>query len=229
MKRKKLRIENKFIHLNIILVSVVFSLFSSFILTIRSVHAQESKVKLFCKLSRPEKCWVLFHPFITNRAWKITQHSRQVTSEVKVDSLLDNIDDGGQLDAFRHTYWMASLSQKISWRKAIRLGEAHEKGNYLSFKKGIKEEGSIPDSSASAMDRFNNILGMTLSKEHRVISPDSLKTMVIAAILEGRATIIARNKAGRYVDCDRNVLNMDDYGGQWNIPKCLVPSNTSAK
>ena len=45
----------------------------------------------------------------------------------------------------------------MKWKKAVKLGIAHEKANLISFKK-MKgdEEGVLPDSISSVMDLFNN-------------------------------------------------------------------------
>ena len=96
----------------------------------------QTKWKSFRTLSGPEKYWIITHPFIAKKVWKITSHTLAITKEVINDSLLDGDEAGGQVDAFRHAFWIASLSQKICWRKALSLGKAHEKGNYRSFKKG---------------------------------------------------------------------------------------------
>jgi len=44
--------------------------------------------------------------------------------------LLDGDASGGQVDAFRHAYWMARLHQEIGKRAAFSLGKSHEKENW---------------------------------------------------------------------------------------------------
>ena len=63
------------------------------------------------------------------------------------------------MDAFRHAYWMARLTQSIGRKKALKLGEAHELGNYQDYLSGKVEEVHLPDSMSSVMDRWNNRLG----------------------------------------------------------------------
>ncbi len=186
--------------------------------------ARDNKLKTFCQLSRPEKCWVLTHPFIANKARKITEHVRTITNEISKSTELDGDPDGGQVDAFRHSYWMACLSKKMRAKKALRLGRAHEKGNYLAFKKSEYEESSIPDSMASIMDLFNNQLGIEIAQKNKDADLDSLQTLLIQAIRNGDARMILKNENKEFLDCDRNLLKMTDYKGQWNIPKCLIPS-----
>ena len=105
-----------------------------FLFAIQPAFAQSPK-NSFLHLSCPEKWWVVTHPFVANKARKITTGVIRISEEMKKDSLLDGDADGGQVDAFRHAYWMASLSQKIYWKKAIALGKAHEKGDYRKFSK----------------------------------------------------------------------------------------------
>jgi hypothetical protein len=207
---------------NLILAILFFSF-------IPELHAQPKRTRTFCELSRPEKCWVISHPFVANRAWKVTKEVRFVTEAVQNDSLLDGDADGGQVDAFRHCYWMAELSRTMHWRKARRLGEAHEKGNYLSFKKGKTEDGTLPDSAASAMDRFNNHLGLELAKEYKHVSADSMRIIVLNVIKEGKAKIISKDSSGIPLDCEAKIIDMLLYRGQWNNPKCLIPSNGSIR
>ncbi len=188
-----------------------------------TLKAADNRLDAFCKLSRPEKCWVLTHPFKASRAWKSTKLTRQITFEVAQDSLLDGDVNGGQLDAFRHTFWLATLSQKMRWKKAWRLAEAHEKGNYLAYKNGKMEDGSLADSASSEMDRFNNQLGIEIGRKNKMASQESLSRLVIKAILDGQARVLSKNIQGEYLDCEHKIIS--DSSGKWNIPKCLIPSN----
>ena len=152
-------------------------------------------------------------------------HVKEVSLAMQQDSLLDGDPDGGQVDAFRHTFWMASLSQKMRAKKAWRLGKAHEKGNYCSYKKGKLEENQVPDSMASVMDLFNNALGIEIGRYQKENSEEELKKLVVTAILDGMARVLAKDKSGNYLDCDGKKIDPALYKGQWSIPKCLVPSN----
>lgn len=189
------------------------------------ISAQKSAVKAFCELSHPEKRWVFFHPFVAKRAWRITTEIRDLVALPALDSLLDGDRNGGQIDAFRHCYWQARLSQEMRWRKALRLGEAHEKANYLSYKKKKYEDGVVPDSVSSAMDRFNNRLGAKLGCENRAMTPADLQKLVIQYIKSGKAMKILKNSHGEYIDCQGKVLSPDTVRLEWNSPKCLVPSD----
>ena len=60
-----------------------------------------------------------------------------------------------------HTGWHC-YHRTLNPHKAYRLGKAHEKGNYLDYKKHRLEEGSIPDKISSDMDLCNNLKGIEI-------------------------------------------------------------------
>ncbi|MDF1673085.1 MAG: hypothetical protein P1U41_06245, partial [Vicingaceae bacterium] len=105
----------------------------------------QSKFKSFKKLSCPEKWWVIWHPFVAKKAFNVSQLARQKTDSIKQNKILKGNGSGGQVDAFRHTFWMAKLTNEIGWRRAEKLGKAHEKGNYKDYKKRRLEDGVVPD------------------------------------------------------------------------------------
>ena len=95
-----------------------------------AISVSQSNWKQFKKLSSPKKIWVLFHPFKANKALMVSKEAYRIADSIKKSPLLDGDASGGQVDAFRHAFWMASLTAEIGWRKARKLGVAHEKGNY---------------------------------------------------------------------------------------------------
>ena len=179
----------------------------------------------FQQLSGPEKSWVIKHVFVAGKAKKISDEARALSNQMKRDSLLDGDGDGGRVDAFRHAYWMARLSQEFCWKKAISLGEAHERGNFLQYKNGLADEESVlPDSASGAMDLYNNRVGATIGCQNPGISNDSLKTKIYSFIKTGKLLIISKNVHGNPLDCAGNVIDSGLFKNKWNIPKCLVPS-----
>lgn len=191
------------------------------------VEAQEGKLKKFMRLSSPEKCWVFTHPFIAAKALRISEHTQKIV-QMKGDSLeLDTYASGGQVDAFRHCFWMASLCQQIKEKKALKLGIAHEEGNEKDFKKRQYEEGSLPDAAANIMDLWNNNIGAALIREHPNLSGDLLIFTAKAAVTTGRCKIISRNARGDFLNREGGVIALEDWHGKWVNPRCLVPSDQS--
>jgi hypothetical protein len=189
--------------------------------------AQGSRKK-FSELSCAEKRWVIFHPFIAGRAAKLT--SKAISKTREISATLDNDSAGGQVDAFRHAYWMALLTRHIRWRKAESLGKAHEKGNYRQFLQFQKdEEYTSPDSISGEMDLFNNRIGLTLGCNTRNLPEDSLASIIVTAIKAGRMRVIRKDNSGRLLDCEGKIIDISMYHGRWNIPKCLIPSGVSTR
>lgn len=202
-------------------------LFFIFILFSLNIKAQESKDKWisFKKLSRPEKCWVLSHLFVANSAYKVSNFARLVADSLKNDSILDGDADGGQVDAFRHSYWMSVLVREMHPKKALKLGRAHEKGNYLDYKRKKNEEGSLPDKVACEMDLWNNEVGINLGNKYRDVSLDSLKTIVITEILKGSMKVIFKNKSGESLDKEGNTIPYEEWNGKWENSRVLINSD----
>jgi hypothetical protein len=147
-----------------------------------------------------------------------------VVGEMKNQNLLDSFENGGKLDAFRHIFTMAFLSQNISVKKLSVLGKAHEKGNYLQFTQGKLEYGELPDSVSCEMDLLNNEIGFELGVKFKKVDLDSLRNIVLAAIRTGSAWMIKRNSKGEYLKCDDSILRISEWKGMWGIPKCLTKS-----
>ncbi len=185
----------------------------------------QSAFKQFIKLTYPEKWWIMTHPFVAKKTYRISKYAKLSADSLINDTLLDSDPVGGQVDAFRHCFWMSMLTQEIGWRRAKKLGKAHEKGNYLDWKKHRNEEGILPDKVSSDMDFVNNDIGIQLGLDFPEISRDSLKFIIIQKIKNGELLIIKKDKFSNYIDCNGNIIDLKKYYGLWEIPKCLVPSN----
>lgn len=140
------------------------------------------------------------------------------------DTLLDHDADGGQVDAFRHSYWMARLSQEMCWRKAYSLGKAHERGNYIDFKKHRSGEESFSDSIAGTMDLYNNKTGIDIGTKNKTLEKEEIQKLICAKILAGEMKIILKDVSGNSMDCNGNIIDLKQYSRKWNVPRCLVNS-----
>lgn len=185
----------------------------------------QSTIKSFFNLHFPEKIWVLTHPFIAVKTMKITNLSSEISTEAITDTDLDGDYSGGQVDAFRHTLWMAMLSQKINPKKAYKLGVAHEKGNEIDYKKKTLEEGFLPDFVSCEMDLKNNNIGIEIGKNNKNASLEDLKLIVKQAVLSGECYKIKKDKNRNFLDKKGNIIPEEDWKGKWNNPKVLVKSD----
>ena len=202
---------------------IIISAFA--ILLTGSETISQNRWKEFKKLSRPEKTWVIMHPFAALKAAGISYNARKTADSLKTSAIMDGDADGGQVDAFRHAYWMAMLCRDIGWRKAYRLGKAHEKGNYLDYKKHRTEDGSLPDKAACDMDLWNNNTGINISLKHAKLSNDSLQKLVTAYVLQGKMKVIRKNAKGEFLDRDYRIIPSDSLRARWENDKVLDHSD----
>ncbi|MDX6745460.1 hypothetical protein SHK09_01550 [Polaribacter sp. PL03] len=189
-----------------------------------SVNGQ-SDFKNFFKLSGPIKRWVLFHPFKAKLSLKISNETNRVADSIRKTNLLDKDAAGGQVDAFRHAYWMARLRQEMGKRSARSLGKAHEKDNYLTYKKLKLEDGIVPDEISSEMDLYNNEEGLKLITKGSKVSKKGLIYRIVNAINNGKMKIIKKDKKGNFLTCEGKIISAEELKGKWKNNKCLVVSS----
>lgn len=185
----------------------------------------QSNWEIFWMHSSPYKMWVLFHPFKAKKAFEVSLESTRISDSIAKTALLDKDPSGGQADAFRHAFWMASLQQKIGKCAAISLGRAHERGNYKTFKKNRTENGIVPDNASKEMDLFNNKVGLFYSEKGILTSKNELTLKIVNAVLMGDLKIIKKDTAGNYLTCDGELITSEELFHTWKNEKCLVPSN----
>jgi hypothetical protein len=185
----------------------------------------QSNFKKFSKLSRPKKVWVIFHPFKAKKALRISEEAQRISDSITKTDLLDRDASGGQVDAFRHAFWMASLRKVLGKCAAQSLGKAHEKENYLTYKRRGLEDGVVPDKISSEMDLYNNEQGLKLITKGSLISSKALVYKVINAIESGRMKIIKKDKKGNFLTCAGTLISNDSIKGKWENNKCLINSN----
>lgn len=188
-----------------------------------SLNAQSTESRFF-KLSGPEKWWVIWHPFKAKRALNISLEVLRVTDSISKTERIGHDRNGGKLDAFKHSYWIAFLSEEIGETAALKLGEAHEKGNYETFKNGKLEDGFLPDKPSSEMDLFNNKMGAELSRNKIEATNSHLINGVIEMIESGDLRILKKEKA-TFLTCNGQVITDEELKGKWLNDKCLIPSN----
>lgn len=176
-------------------------------------------------ISCPEKWWAITHPFIAIKAFKITKQVLMDLDSLKKEKIIGEDINGGALDAFKHSYWMASLTNKVNSTRALKLGIAHEKGNKIQFKKHRLEDSILPDSISSAMDLHNNIAGSAVIKKKKIYSKKEIQQLIFELLKEGKLMIIKKDLSGNYLNCNGTLINLQEWRGKWNIPKCLVLSN----
>lgn len=189
------------------------------------LQAQRHLIKEFLSMHPPERRWVIGHPLVAKKAWHISEEARQLIDSLKTDTDLDADSNGGQLDALRHAFWMARLTQELTPRKALKLGIAHEKGNRIDFEQKLLEDGSLPDAISSEMDMRNNRIGIEIGQKHPDFSPAELALLIKEMILNGKLWKIKKDAEGKFLDWQNAVIPRHEWAGRWYNPKCIVPSD----
>lgn len=192
---------------------------------VNPTNAQSYK-KGFKKLSRAEKCWIVFHPFKANKAYKISKEVSRITDSILKTETLGLHHNGNQLDAFKHAFWMWSLADKIGYKSANSLGKQHEKGNYQFYKKHKLEDGVLPDKISSEMDLINNSVGLLYYKKYKneLISKNKKIELLKQAVLNGEMRMISQTIKREYIDKTGQIIPQEEYYGLWENKKCLVPT-----
>lgn len=188
------------------------------------LSAQSNWAK-FWNLSAPYKNWVLFHPFKAKKALEISLEAKRVSDSIAKTNLLDKDMAGGQADAFRHAYWMARLRQNIGKCAAFSLGKAHEKDNYLTFKKHLTEDGFSPDQASKEMDLFNNNVGLGFTQKGISTARNEIINQIIKALLKGDLKVIKKDTLGNYLTCDGKLIPSEELLHSWQNRKCLISSD----
>lgn len=187
------------------------------------------KDKPWKRASRPEKIWSAVHPFKAKKVIACARRSQFVTDSLdKAGVLTDR--NGGQLDAFRHAYWMAlMINEGMSEKVVRRVGERHEKGNYIDYKKGKQEDSVRADSMMCVMDLRNNASGIAIGKKFRDGDKKlSLIETIVNEAWNGNLAIMHKNAMGGYLDAKGELIDLTQYSEKWYIPKVIVKSDMIA-
>ncbi len=135
--------------------------------------------------------WAIFHPIAAIQVKHIYKKNYPIYLQVKQEKIIDTIENGGKLDAFRHCFFMACFAQKIKSKKLKSLSIAHEKDDLYIYRKKKKHEyNDIPDSASIEMDLYNNTIGIELGKKYKNLSTNQLKDTVIKYIRNNKVKII---------------------------------------
>jgi hypothetical protein len=202
--------------MKIVVLPLVFLLFTGCSPKLRQSYA---------KLSKPEKTWVISHPFKAKKAYHISNMTDQITDSIAKEGIIGHDNNGGRLDAFKHSFWMARLTQGIGKRAALSLGKAHEKGNYKTYKKRQLEDEVLPDKASTDMDLFNNAVGVRTGSFYNKNPKKDLILKLLDSLHYGKLRVLYKDDQGNFLDCLHQKIPLDSLRSQWHTPKCLVPSN----
>ena len=206
---------------SILLIAAITIAFVTF--TNSDAYAQF--LESYKNLSTPEQQWVKRHPLAAFRTHNIADTVKAKCQTMLKDTDFDGDLNGGMVDAFKHTLWMALTAQKIGYDKALSLGQAHEDGNRLEYEADPKRAKTPQDSIASRMDMLNNVVGARIGVNNPDASFAKIVAMVRQSVLDGKCWKIKKKDKNTYLDADGNKIDIHQYDDNWVIPKVLVPSN----
>ncbi len=173
------------------------------------------------RIGSAEKVWVLSHPFVAKKAFRVTQSVLEVMDSFKgINYFEGNTESGSKADAVRHAYWMAELTGKIGKRRSLKLGNAHEKRTNEISKKGRLEKQFLPDYAAMQMDLKNNAKGAEIGQNTAKPLDEVLKSLQ-----NGEIFWIKQNKKGEFLDRNNQVIPFKEWSGKWENERVLVPTS----
>jgi hypothetical protein len=191
-----------------------------FFLSLTSYSFSQNYKKIIKSLSFEDKVWVMKNYSSVKKAQKISQNIINIMDSLNKEKFLGGNSEGGCFDAFRHVFWMYSLSKELGKEKARRIGKIYEKYNEYVFK---TQTMSGYDKAGEDMDLFNNEVGINLSKENIV---DSLVfSRIEELILNGEVKIIKKNDKQESLDKDNNIIKDSVWKKSWQNDRVLINSN----
>ena len=123
---------------------------------------------------------------------------------------------------------MALLVQEIPWKKAARLGKAYERGNYLDFKRGRKEDGAFQDIASTSMDLTNNSSGREIGLNNPQASEAELIEEVLHGIRLGDFVMVLKDSLGNSIRPNGEIIHIDPTSPRWENGRSVVPTNWKA-
>lgn len=202
-----------------------FTVFLIFFSINSHIMAQESLFNQFRKLHYPVKWWVITHPFTVKKAFVISATAKESAIQNEQDPHFDGDYAGGQVDAYRHGFWMSMLARDLGERRARSLGKAYEKSNYIDFKKKILEDKYLSCIVSSQMDLHNNEQGIKIGLQNENLNDQKLSQIVKIGVLKGDFVVIKKNSKGQFLDSKNKIIPDEEHLGKWYSSKTLVPSN----
>ncbi|MEM0996058.1 MAG: hypothetical protein AAGN35_03215 [Bacteroidota bacterium] len=189
----------------------------------------QGRWKRFWQLSGPERGWVIGHLWVAGKADRIARRALVLTDSVATAQGFAGSGNGDLQDAFRHGIWMAQLGQEIGLKKARKLGLAREKGQYQRWKRGKLGRNSGVDSTARAMDLWNNEKAFAIADRLPRANEAALTMAVLRDLEAGLFRVILRDAAGYYRDAGGSRILLNRLIDVWETPRCLVPSQLTIK
>ena len=185
----------------------------------------QPKIKYNLYFKWPLIKWSFLYPLKVKKTIRTVKKTLNEVENVKNDSITDNDNNGGQLDAFKHAYFMALLTKNIGFKPAKKFGIAYEITNYKTYKKSKKKNNNLNyyDYKSCLMDYLNNNVGLTIGITYKNLNEDDIKKVVLDYLFSGKLYILLKDDYNNFLDCNNCIIDISK--NDWFTNKCLVPSN----
>jgi hypothetical protein len=194
-----------------------------FLVSFLSLSAQDQKM-LFKSIKFQDKIWVTANINNIKKALIVSNHVLvKMDSLYKTGNFETNV-EGSKYDAFRHVFWMYSLSSEIGKTKSRKIGVIYEDYNEYVF---LTKPLSGYDFAGRTMDEYNNEVGLSLfdkiGKQEKEIVIENIKDL----ISKGYVKIIAKDKNQNSLDKEGNVIKEEEWKSNWKNNRYLINSNVN--
>lgn len=204
-------------------LSLSLVILSSFYFSQNSLQAQNTK-ELFQSMNIQNKIWAVANAKTLTKALDISEKVLQTMDSLYQAKNFETNVEGSKYDAFRHVFWMYSLSSEIGKTKSRKIGVIYEDYNEYVF---LTKPLSGYDFAGRTMDEYNNEVGLSLfdkiGKQEKEIVIENIKDL----ISKGYVKIIAKDKNQNSLDKEGNVIKEEEWKSNWKNNRYLINSNVN--
>ncbi|MBO5839051.1 MAG: hypothetical protein J6R06_05185 [Bacteroidales bacterium] len=187
------------------------------------MQAQNTK-ELFQSMNIQNKIWAVANAKTLTKALDISEKVLQTMDSLYQAKNFETNVEGSKYDAFRHVFWMYSLSSEIGKTKSRKIGVIYEDYNEYVF---LTKPLSGYDFAGRTMDEYNNEVGLSLfdkiGKQEKEIVIENIKDL----ISKGYVKIIAKDKNQNSLDKEGNVIKEEEWKSNWKNNRYLINSNVN--
>lgn len=192
-----------------------------FLVSFLSLSAQDQKM-LFKSIKFQDKIWVTANINNIKKALIVSNHVLvKMDSLYKTGNFETNV-EGSKYDAFRHVFWMYSLSSEIGKTKSRKIGVIYEDYNEYVF---LTKPLSGYDFAGRTMDEYNNEVGLYLFSKIGKQETEEVFENIKDLISKGYAKIIAKDKNQNSLDKNNKIIPEEQWKKEWKNNRYLINSN----
>ena len=202
-------------------LSLSLVILSSFYFSQNSLQAQNTK-ELFQSMNIQNKIWAVANAKTLTKALDISEKVLQTMDSLYQAKNFETNVEGSKYDAFRHVFWMYSLSSEIGKTKSRKIGVIYEDYNEYVF---LTKPLSGYDFAGRTMDEYNNEVGLYLFSKIGKQETEEVFENIKDLISKGYAKIIAKDKNQNSLDKNNKIIPEEQWKKEWKNNRYLINSN----